>query len=95
MSATVTERHRELAQNAARPCSCDEAYAGRNLTDPTCIYCDIGDDIAQAIADAEERGREAGIREAAALFQKSGSLSQSLDANIAARILALLPEVKP
>lgn len=56
MSATVTEKHRELAwQRIKDACS---------LLPPRAAH-DLAVDISQAIADAEARGREAGIREAA------------------------------
>lgn len=85
MTATVTERHRELARQA--------------VNNPG-GWIQV---IAQAIANAEECGREAGLREASELVSdyharhtdmcdcKPGPMLRRLARNI----LALLPEVKP
>lgn len=64
----VTEKHIELAVDAHWTAN------DRDEIEP----------VAQAIADAEERGRQAGIREAAACFDKFAENAERL------RVLALL-----
>lgn len=89
MSATVTKRHCELAGQVDHGCGC-------------CVPEDQQvDSIAQAIADAEARGREAGIRDAAEYVALRASRWEPGDSDgveheelmgTSSAILALLPK---
>ncbi len=90
--APVTAKHRELAKKVFRT---PHQYMSQN----------DDQDLAQAIADAEARGYEAGIREAAKLLRKAADRisdttgdyyqrgRQTALRDSAHAILALLPEV--
>jgi hypothetical protein len=40
---------REKAQAIVGQCTCLDAYKARNLTDPQCRWCDIGDEVIELI----------------------------------------------
>ncbi len=59
--APVTEKHRELARQAFEKVSSELGYPESPISPPEQRYLDA---CSAAIADAEARGREAGLRDA-------------------------------
>jgi hypothetical protein len=50
------------------PCWCDEAYKGRNLTDPQCPRCNFADDLVLALGEREDAAERRGFEAARELF---------------------------
>lgn len=53
---TPSARDREMALELTGRCTCDEAYKIRSMKDPRCVYCDIYEETAAALAMARAEG---------------------------------------
>ena len=65
--STAGREHASKIVQRIMPCSCHEGFTSRRLSDPSCAYCDVGEDLVDAIdgALAEEREACARIAESA------------------------------
>ncbi len=49
---------RERAESVVGTCHCHEGYSSRGLRDPSCAWCNYGEDVMELARDIEARGWE-------------------------------------